>query len=334
MKRIAVIFLCGALIAGILSGCAGAAPSGQEETVPATTGALVQTEATEPTVPAETEPLTALTNDFRFALIAKDRIDQDWLDLESGVTKAAQDLGCEVVNMSPMVKDDAQQAEQIRNAVAEGFDAVLVTADDSDAVAAALKEANAAGMKIICVDMPAGAQADAEVNTDDRAAGETAGQAMIAELEEKGITEGSLGIIAVNGEAAFSAQREAGFREAFADTAYTLLETEYSEGDAAMACAIAEDYISQGVVGIFCCSEGCTAGAGSAAESSGKQMAVVGFGEEDHFSAMLEAGHLSAVLVRDYIAMGYESVEAACALLHGRDPDTVVSNTGVSVLTD
>lgn len=43
---------------------------------------------------------------------------------------------------------------------------------------------------------------------------------------------------------------------------FELLETQYGEGDAAKSQSIAENYITQGVVGIFGCNEGSTNGAG------------------------------------------------------------------------
>ena len=42
------------------------------------------------------------------------------------------------------------------------------------------------------------------------------------------------------------------------------METQYGEGDAAKSQTIAENYITQGVVGIFGCNEGSTTGTGNA----------------------------------------------------------------------
>ena len=45
---------------------------------------------------------------------------------------------------------------------------------------------------------------------------------------------------------------------------FELLETQYGEGDAAKSQSIAENYITQNVVGIFGCNEGSTTGTGNA----------------------------------------------------------------------
>ena len=46
--------------------------------------------------------------------------------------------------MAPNTKDDALQIEQVNNAVAGGYDAILVAANGPDAISGALKEAAAA----------------------------------------------------------------------------------------------------------------------------------------------------------------------------------------------
>lgn len=327
MKKLAAIFLCVAMMIVVCSGCAGVNSAEQEEIVPTTTGFTEQTEATEQTLPPETEPLTALDNDFRIAVIAGDSFDQTGMDLVAGAMKAAEELDCEVINMSPVMCHDGQQVEQITKAAEEGFDAIVVAAMDSEAVAEALKAAMGAGVKVVCVDAAADVEADALVCTDDKAAGRTAGETLITALEQNGITEGPVGIVAVNKDTGFSSRREAGFREAFADKAYTMLETQYSEGDAAKAHAIAEGYLEQGVEGIFGCSEGCMIGAANAVKESGAETAVVGFGE-----AQLEEGGVSAVLVKDFSAMGHTGVYTACTLLHGREPGDEIMNVSVLVL--
>ncbi|MBR4989581.1 MAG: substrate-binding domain-containing protein, partial [Oscillospiraceae bacterium] len=219
MKKTLAILLVLAMMVAMLAGCGGTKPAASES--------------------------------YKIALITMDRVDQHWVTLDEGAMKAAKELGVEVVNMSPNAKDDAQQIEQINNAVSSGCNAIVVAANGPDSVSSALKEAAAAGVKIIYVDSPANVEAEATFSTNNKAAGKTAGETMIAELEAKGITEGAVGIVNVNAATDSTVQREAGFREAFEGKAYTLLETQYGEGDAAKSQTIAENYITQGVVGIF-----------------------------------------------------------------------------------
>ena len=63
-----------------------------------------------------------------------DSIDQHWITLKEGAEKAAAELGVELTFMAPNTKDDAQQIEQVNNAVAGGCDAIIVAANGPDAI--------------------------------------------------------------------------------------------------------------------------------------------------------------------------------------------------------
>jgi len=262
-----------------------------------------------------------------------DRVDQHWVTLEGGAMKAAEELGCEVVNMSPNMKDDAQQIEQINNAVSSGCDAIVVAANGPDAISSALKEAIAAGVKIVYVDSPANVEAEATFSTNNKAAGFTAGETMLAELEARGVTEGSIGIVNVNAATQSAVDREMGFREAFEGKGYTLLETQYGEGDAAKSQTIAENYITQGVVGIYGTNEGSTNGAGNAAKAAGVELVVIGFDKSDAILGLIEDGFIQGAMAQNPDVMGYEGVKAAVAVLNGESLGGAVTDTGVSVLS-
>ncbi|MFR1259624.1 MAG: substrate-binding domain-containing protein [Oscillospiraceae bacterium] len=280
--------------------------------------------------PAET---MAASGDYKLALITMDSIDQHWITLKEGAEKAASELGVELVFMAPNTKDDAQQIEQVNNAVAGGCNAIIVAANGPDAISSALKEAADAGIKIIYVDSPANVPAEATFSTDNTAAGTTAGQTMLDELTAKGITSGKIGIVNVNAATASTVAREAGFRAAFEGTDFELLETQYGEGDAAKSQAIAENYITQGVVGIFGCNEGSTNGAGNAVKAAGADVVCVGFDKSDAILGLIDDGYILATMAQNPDVMGYEGVKAAVAALNGENLGGAVTDTGVSVLT-
>ena len=277
---------------------------------------------------------SALAAGEQIALITMDSIDQHWVTLNEGAQKAAAELGVTVTFMAPNTKDDAQQIEQVNNAVAGGYQAIIVAANGPDAISSALKEAASQGVKIVYVDSPANVEAEATFSTDNKAAGKTAGETMLAKLTEMGVTTGSIGIINVNAATDSCVMREEGFRFAFEGTEFTLLETQYGEGDAAKSQSIAENYITQGVVGIFGCNEGSTTGAGNAIKASGSSEIVgVGFDKSDAILGLIEDGYLLATMAQNPDVMGYEGVKAAVAALNGESLGGAVTDTGVSVLT-
>ena len=277
---------------------------------------------------------SALAAGEQIALITMDSIDQHWVTLNEGAQKAAEELGVTVTFMAPNTKDDAQQIEQVNNAVAGGYQAIIVAANGPDAISSALKEAASQGVKIVYVDSPANVEAEATFSTDNKAAGKTAGETMLAKLTEMGVTTGSIGIINVNAATDSCVMREEGFRSAFEGTEFTLLETQYGEGDAAKSQSIAENYITQGVVGIFGCNEGSTTGAGNAIKASGSDAIVgVGFDKSDAILGLIEDGYLLATMAQNPDVMGYEGVKAAVGALNGESLGGAVTDTGVSVLT-
>ena len=312
---------------GLLTGC-GSTSSGSTAQEPADTSSTTQS-----TAEADSADNQAAT-DAKIALITMDSIDQHWVTLNEGAQKAAEELGVTVDFMAPNTKDDALQIEQVNNAVAGGYDAILVAANGPDAISGALKEAAAAGVKIVYVDSPANVDAVATFSTDNAAAGKKAGEEMLKAFEAAGVTSGDIGFINVNAATDSCVKREEGFRSAFEGTDFNILETQYCEGDAAKSQSSAENFITQGVVGIFGANEGSTTGIGNAIKASGKTDIVgVGFDKSDAIMNLINDGYLLCTMAQNPDVMGYEGVKAAVAAINGEDLKGAVTDTGVSVLT-
>ena len=320
-KKLLAVLCCMTLAAASLTGCGGgAAEKGAEATGTDTAG-------------ADTQAPAASGGDVKVALITMDSIDQHWVTLNEGAQETAAELGVTVDFMAPNTKDDAQQIECVNNAVAGGYQAILVAANGPDAISSALKEASAAGVKIVYVDSPANVDAEATFSTDNKAAGTTAGQEMIKALEAAGTTSGDIGIINVNAATDSCVMREEGFRAAFEGSGFNILETQYGEGDAAKSQSIAENYITQGVVGIFGCNEGSTTGAGNAIKAAGNSGIIgVGFDKSDAIQNLIKDGYLLCTMAQNPDVMGYEGVKAAVAAVNGESLGGKVTDTGVSVI--
>ncbi|NBH74032.1 hypothetical protein D3Z51_18910, partial [Clostridiaceae bacterium] len=130
-KRLLALFSCAALLAASITGCGGSKPA---ESAAAPAGSEAPAESTSAAAPAA-------AGDVKIALITMDSIDQHWVTLNEGAQKAAGELGVSVTFMSPNTKDDAQQIECVNNAVAGGYQAIIVAANGPDAISSALKEA-------------------------------------------------------------------------------------------------------------------------------------------------------------------------------------------------
>lgn len=267
-------------------------------------------------------------------LITMDSTDQHWVSLDKGAKKAADELGnVEYKWMAPDKKDDAQQIERVNNAIADGADAILIAANGPDAITASLDEAKKEGIKLIYVDSPANTEALATFSTDNLAAGKMAGEEMLKALQAKGITKGKIGIVNINSATDTTQKREAGFREAFKGSEFEILETQYGEGDVAKSQDIADNYISQGVVGIFGANEGSTVGVGNAIKGSGQSVIGVGFDKSDSVLSLIKDGSLVAVMAQNPDVMGYEGLKAAVKAINGEEIAETSVDTGVAVIT-
>ncbi len=279
---------------------------------------------------------TAASGDtYKVYLITMDQMDQHWVNMDKGCQQAASELGnVDYKWTAPDVKDDAKQIECINNAVADGADAILLAANGPDADVAALKEAQAAGVKIVYVDSPANLPAIKTFATNNEAAGKTAGEQLLKALTDKGVTSGKIGIINTNAATTSTVDRENGFRAAFEGSKFELLETQYSEGDAAKSKDIATNYIAQGCVGIFGTNEGTTVGTGNAIKEDGGDVIGVGFDKSDTILGLIKDGTLLCAMAQNPDKMGYEGIKAAVAALDGSDAgDGSTVDTGVTVLT-
>ena len=324
-KRLFALLSCVVLAASSIAGCSSSKPAETQAAAPAETTAAAGAETTKA---PEAAPASG---DTKIALITMDSIDQHWVTLNEGAQKAAGELGVTVTFMSPNTKDDAQQIECVNNAVAGGYKAIIVAANGPDAISSALKEAASSGVKIVYVDSPANVDAEATFSTDNEAAGKTAGEEMIKALEAAGVTSGKIGIVNVNAATDSTVKRENGFRSAFEGKGYELMETQYGEGDAAKSQTIAENYITQGVVGIFGCNEGSTTGTGNAIKASGNSAIIgVGFDKSDAIMNLINDGFLLCTMAQNPDVMGEEGVKAAVAALEGQSLGGKVQDTGVS----
>jgi ABC-type sugar transport system, periplasmic component len=271
---------------------------------------------------------------YNVYLITMDQIDQHWVNMNAGCEKAVAELGnIDYTWLAPDAKDDAKQIECINNAIAGGANAMLIAVNGPDAVTSVLKEAENEGIKIIYVDSPANFPAEQTLATDNKAAGTTAAEQMMKAFEAAGIASGSIGIVSPNAATVTNVSREEGFREFFEGSDFTLMETQYSEGDAAKSQDIALNFITQGCIGLYGTNEGCSIGVGNAIAEHGDGVIGVGFDKSDAILEQVKNGHLLCTMAQNPDIMGYEGMKTAVNVLQGNEVSEKNVDTGVSVVT-
>lgn len=269
-------------------------------------------------------------------LITMDRMDQHWVSVDKGAADMAKALGLDYKWDAPDKKDNAKQIEALNNAVADGADLVLLAANDPTAISMTVKTIKEAGVKVIYVDSPADEPAIATLSTDNYNAGKLAAQTMLDELGKASLTAGKIGIISVNTATNSTVMREKGFRDVIsADGKFTLLETEYKEGDAAASQEAATNFINGNtdLVGLFGANEGSTVGVGNAIKAAdGATIIGVGFDKSDAILGLLKDGSLKAAMAQNPYTMGFLGMAQAYAALNEMSTGPSVIDTGVSVL--
>jgi ribose transport system substrate-binding protein len=252
---------------------------------------------------------------IKIYLITMDQMDAHWLSVDQGARDKIAELGADKFEYffdSPEKKDDAAQINKINNAAANGADYILLAANSADAMNGAIQEAASAGVKFIYVDSPASwSGALATIATDNTAAGKTAGEELIKALSAAGVSGGDIGIVNVNPSTASTVAREAGFRAAFEGKGFNLLPAQYGEGDPAKSQAIAENYITQGVVGIFGANEGSTVGTANAIKGAAGKVISIGFDKGGSVLDQIDQGLLIATMAQNPETMGSLGVQSA-----------------------
>jgi len=263
-----------------------------------------------------------------------DQMDMHWVAVDEGAQKAAEELGgiTYIWDAPTDGKNDVAQMECINNAVANGADLILLASNGPDTQIATIQEAMNNDVRFIYVDSPANIEAYQTLATDNEAAGKTAGEEMIAELNANGITSGTIGIVNVNPATTSTVLRENGFRAAFAGTGFEILETQYGEGQVALSQELAANYIIQGVVGIFGTNEGGTVGVGNAISESGGGIVGVGFDTSDAILQHIRNGDVLCTMAQNPYVMGYEGMKSAHTVLTGGTISQRNFDTGVSVI--
>lgn len=268
-------------------------------------------------------------------LITMDLTDSYWKSIDDGCQQAVSELGNVTYKwIGPDAHDDAQQSACIDDAVADGANAILIAANSADGVNGSLKKAEEAGCKIIYVDSAASYDCVTALATDNNIAGRTAAETMKKELEEKGITKGTIGVMGVTKDTASCVAREEGFREAFEGTDFTLADTVYMEDDAANIKNAVKDGLTEKYVGFFGTNEGTTVSVGEAVKEDGAESVIIGFDTSDAVLSLVSEGIIQATMQQNPTVMGHDGITIAVQALEGTYTETnTKTDTGVTVIT-
>lgn len=260
------------------------------------------------------------TQKRKVAMITKSTTSAFFKSMYSGANAASTAYNMELLFEGPKNEEDYRtQNEMIEKAVEEGYEAIVFSAADYNANAAAIDEAAKAGVKIIVIDSDVNSDnVLCRLGTDNYNAGCVAGEAVLASDAEKL----NIGIVNFERNTENGQERERGFRDTVEkDSRVDLVETinvlstieDAKEG----TWKLLEKYPQINAIATF--NEWTSLGVGYAIQEKqlGEEVHVVAFDSNIVSVGMLESGEVDALIVQNPYAMGYLGVESAYKLLNG-----------------
>lgn len=249
-----------------------------------------------------------------------------FIDMRDGALEAAKANGLEA-SVVDAQDDPTTQANQLADAVSQGFDAVLLNATDSDALTPSVEALAAAGIPVVLVDrFVNNATYKTYVASDNVELGRLGGQALAEAVGGKGevaVLRGISGLPSSN-------ERFQGFNDAmkqFPDI--KVVAAQGAEYDRAKGMDVMSNILqaNPNIVGVFAENDEMALGAVQALGSAaGKSVFVVGIdGTPDALDA-IKTGTMYASVAQQATEMGKAGMDAVSKVLQGQtlDQTTVV----------
>ena len=248
-----------------------------------------------------------------------------FVTLVEGAQKAADAAGVKLV-VTDAGDDAAKQTNDVDDLISKKVSVLIVNPVDSDAIAPAVEDAIAAGIKVIAVDRAVnGVDVDCQIASDN-----VKGAEMATEYLKSVIGDGAK-VAELQGTTGASAtiDRGTGFHN-IADGSLDVVASQTASFDRAEGLTVMENIIQSNgdLQGVFAHNDEMALGAIEAIEASGKDIKIVGFDATDDGVAAVKSGKMAATVAQQPDKMGSTAVETAIKLMNG---ETVEKSIPVEV---
>ena len=257
---------------------------------------------------------------YNIYLIAKSATTEFWKSVFAGANAAKSEYNVQLTILAPDTEEDFEaQNDYIRQAVADGADAIVFSAISYTENAAAIDEAVAAGVRVVVIDSDVDSKGvSVRIGTDNVAAGRMTGEAAM-NAEEGDVV---LGIVNCFVETQNCQERERGLREALlGDARVKGIYVVNVPTDAEQAKLAAERLVQEHpeinvLVGF---NEPLAVGVAEAVDERGLtgQVRAISFDTNMRCIELMQTGAVGALIVQNPYAMGYLGVEKAWQALQG-----------------
>ena len=252
-----------------------------------------------------------------------------FVTMQKAIEAKAEALGAKTIVLDG-ANDSAKDVTNMEDLISAGVDFILYNPVDSDAAAAVVELANAAGVPVISIDRSVnGAEVVSHIASDNVYGGRIATEYVIEKIG------GSGKIAEIQGQAGASAanERHQGFEEAVtaAGNAVEVVSSQIGDWDTTKALGIMENILlaSPDVKGVFCANDNMAIGAVQACQQNNRtDVVIVGFDAEQIALDAVADGEMAATVQQQPALMGELGVENALKYLAG---ETVEPKIGAPV---
>ena len=235
-----------------------------------------------------------------------------FVKLSEGAQAAADEAGVKLITVDAG-DDAAKQTSDVEDLISKNVSVLIVNPVDSDAIAPAVKDAVAKGLKVISVDRVVnGVDVDCQIASDNVAGAEMATE-YLAELVGEGAKVAELQ--GVPGASA-TIDRGEGFHNV-ADEKLDVVLSQTANFNRAEGMTVMENILQSAsdVKGVFAHNDEMALGALEAV--SGKDIQIVGFDATDDAVAAVKDGKMAATVAQQPDKMGETAVNTAISLING-----------------
>lgn len=246
-----------------------------------------------------------------------------FVTLTEGAEAKAEEAGKELIVVDAG-DDAAKQASDIEDLISKNISVLIVNPVDSDAVAPAVEDAIAKGIKVIAVDRGVnGVEVDCSIASDNVAGAQMATEylvSLIGEGAKVAELEGTPG-------ASATIDRGEGFH-IVADEQLNVVSKQTANFNRSEGMTVMENMLQANadIQGVFAHNDEMALGALEA--MSGQDIVVVGFDATDDAIAAIKEGKMAATVAQKPELMGATAVETAVKLIDG---ETVEASIPVEV---
>ena len=248
-----------------------------------------------------------------------------FVSLAEGAKAEAEELGMELITVDAG-DDAAKQTNDVEDLISKNVSVLIVNPVDSDAVAPAVKDAVAQGIKVISVDRVVnGVEVDCQIASDNVAGAKMATEYLVETIGEQAKVaelQGTPG-------ASATIDRGEGFH-LVADEKLEVVGSQTANFNRAEGMTVMENLLQSdgAIAGVFAHNDEMALGAVEAIAAIGKPIQVVGFDATDDALAAVQEGRMLATVAQQPDQMGKTAVDSAQKLIDG---ETVESSIPVEV---